>query len=324
MRSVIERANVGEMLDNIIAHAAYSGANEELRAHYGIAQNQIPVELLNLETRAVTPAPTETEANQQPIIPYVFPQSVSTFLGIPQPTVGVGEATFPVLTSELDVKTPAEGVAATETTGAFSADALKPSRLQASFFYNRESAAVFAGIDTALRENLSAGLSDGLDEQIIAGTNGLLTGTNLANHNVSALSDYNDYLAEFGYARVDGRYASGTRDLRIVMGSGTYTHAATVFRTAGQDGSVLDRLTAVTSGVRVSAHVPIVASNKQNAVIRLGQNRDMVAPIWEGITIIPDEITKAAKGQIVITAIMLHAVKILRAGGFHKQQSQHA
>ena len=35
-------------------------------------------------------------------------------------------------------------------------------------------------MDSSLRMNLSDALSDGLDAQIIAGTNGLLTGTNLA------------------------------------------------------------------------------------------------------------------------------------------------
>ena len=50
----------------------------------------------------------------------------------------------------------------------------------------------------------------------------------------------------------------------------------------------------------------------------------MVAPIWEGVTIIPDEVTKAASGQIVITAVMLYAVKLLRADGFYKQETQHA
>ena len=55
--------------------------------------------------------------------------------------------------------------------------------------------------------------------------------------------------------------------------------------------------------------------NKQNAVIRLGMRQDMVAPIWQGITLIPDEVTLASKnGQIQLTAVMLHAVKLLRAG----------
>ena len=32
---------------------------------------------------------------------------------------------------------------------------------------------------------------------------------------------------------------------------------------------------------------------------------------------------KAANGQIVITAVMLHAVKIVRESGFYKIQTQH-
>ena len=74
----------------------------------------------------------------------------------------------------------------------------------------------------------------------------------------------------------------------------------------------------------MSAHVPGVSGNKQNAVVRLGMRADAVAPVWEGVTIIPDEVTKAADGEIVLTAVMLYAFKILRKGGFHKQQSQHA
>ena len=86
----------------------------------------------------------------------------------------------------------------------------------------------------------------------------------------------------------------------------------------------LDRLTEITGGVRVSAHVPAVASNRQNALIRLGNRPDMVAPVWGQVTLIPDEVTKADRGQIQLTAVLMHAVKILRAGGFYKQQSQHA
>ena len=44
-------------------------------------------------------------------------------------------------------------------------------------------------------------------------------------------------------------------------------------------------------------------------MIRLGSRRDMVAAIWEGVTLIPDEITLAGAGQIKVTAVMLHAVK---------------
>ena len=80
----------------------------------------------------------------------------------------------------------------------------------------------------------------------------------------------------------------------------------------------------ILGGVKVSAHVPAVSGNKQNAVIRLGMRRDMVAPIWANIALIPDEVTKAGAGQIVLTAVMLSAQKILRSAGFYKQESQHA
>ena len=55
------------------------------------------------------------------------------------------------------------------------------------------------------------GLSDGLDKEIVAGTNGLLTATNLANHNRTSVSDYDHYMDEFLYGRIDGRYASGVQ-----------------------------------------------------------------------------------------------------------------
>ena len=165
-----------------------------------------------LETRAVTPAPGEVDKNMGSILPYVFPMSAATFLDVAMPSVGVGEAIYPVLTSTLAVRTPAENAEAEETTGAFSTEVLSPSRLQASFFYSREDRARFAGMDAALRENLSMGLSDGLDDQILSGTNGLFTGTVLANHNVTTATTYDLYLSQLVYDRIDGRYASGSDD----------------------------------------------------------------------------------------------------------------
>ena len=50
--------------------------------------------------------------------------------------------------------------------------------------------------------------------------------------------------------------------------------------------------------------------------------RDMVCPMWEGVSLIYDEITGQTKGEINITAVLLFTTKILRAGGFWKQESQ--
>ena len=333
-RALLDTANVGEILDNTISKRSTDGANAEVQQHYGLGANVIPLAMLanipdddSLETRAVTPAPGDVGATQASIIPYVFPQAAATYLGVDMPTVGVGEQTYPVLTKQLDVRTPAENAEAAETTGAFSADVLTPSRIQAAFFYSREDRARFAGMDASLRENLSMGLADGLDQQVINGPNGLAHSTNLANHNVTAVTDYALYRSQLMAGRVDGRYASTYDNIRILMGPETYAHADSVWRgsNTNNDVSALDVLMDRTAGVRVSAHIPDADSNdRQNAIVRLGMNRDMVAPIWEGIELIPDEITKAASGQIIVTAYMLHAVAILRSAGWHKQQTQHS
>ena len=325
-RELSDQSDLARIYTAVIEHRQVDGRERELQTELGLSANNVPLSMLRTpEQRAVTPAPGNVGQNQAPIIPYVFPQSVAAFLGVDMPTVGVGEAVFPVLTKELDVRTPAESGAATETTGAFSAEVLSPARLQASFFYSREDRARFAGMDASLRQNLSAGLSDGLDAQVVMGGEGLLDGTNLPNHNVTAVTSYALYRSQLGYGRVDGRYAAGIGDLRLVMGAATYGHAAGVFRSnnAG-DRAALEDLMAATGGVRVSAHVPAVASNRQNVIVRRGMARDMVVPLWEGISLIPDEITGAKKGEISVTAVMLHAVKIIRSAGFYKQQTQHA
>ena len=324
LAALIADAKVGNVFEAVIEHRTTDGREAELQTHFGLAANSIPLAML-IEHRAVTPAPSSVSQTQAEIVPGVFPMSCAAFLGVDMPTVPVGEAVYPVLTTNATVNTPIENAASADTTGSFSADVLSPSRLQAAFFYSREDRARFRGMSEALRINLSDALSDALDRQILVGANGLLTGTNLPNHNASAVTSYAGYRANFAYGRVDGTYASTVGDVRSVVGSGTYAHASGVFRsTNAGDRAALEDIMSVTAGVKVSAHVPAVASNKQNAVIRLGSRRDAVAPIWEGVTLIPDEITKAANGQIVVTAVMLHAVKILRQAGFYKQQTQHA
>ena len=323
---LVESANIGELYEAVLGGAQVDGAMRELQQHHGLQANMVPLRMLTEaghEERAVTPAPSDVGQTQRPIIPYVFPQAAAAFLGIPQPSVPVGEAVYPAVTSVLSVGTPAENAAQTETTGGFSADVLTPSRLQASFFYSIEDRARFAGMDQALRRNLSDGLSDSLDKQIMAGTEGLLTGTKLPNNNVSAVTTFALYRSGV-FSAIDGRYASRAGDLRIVCGTSTYQHMAGQYKATESDVSALDTLDRVTGGVMVSAHVPAVASNKQNMVIRKGMAMDAVAPIWEGITLLPDTVTKAANGQVVITGVMLHAVKILRQDGFRKQQTQHA
>ena len=328
---LLTRANIGEIFDASFTHKPLTGATGELQTHLGMDMNQVPLALLQrqqpedgrLETRAVTPAPGDVGTDQGAILTYVFPSAAASFLGVNQPSVGVGENVYPIMTNAPSVGTPAENAAQAETTGAFTTNTLSPRRLQSSYFYSREDRSRFAGMAEALRESLSMGLSDGLDDQILSGTNGFFTGTNLSNNNVTAETTFELFMSQFAYARVDGRYASNASEIFTVMGATSYAHAGATYRNTTVDRNALERLQDVTGGVRVSSHVPAEANNRQNAVMRVGMHgQAAVAPIWDGIQLIPDEITKAANGQIVITAVMLYNFTILRTDDFHKQQIQ--
>ncbi len=327
LRELESRASLGAIFDSVVNGRSPDGPEAELQAHYGIGENQIPLSLIRPpaveEHRAITPAPTDVGASQAPIIPAVFPGSVAAFLGVDMPSVPVGDAVYPVLTSRATVGGPhTDSTEVGETTGAFTADVLSPARLQASFSYRRTDAARFRGMSEALRQNLNDALSDALDAQVIAGANGLLGAGVLTANDASAVATFATYRSELAYSRIDGRFASVAGDIRAVMGSAVYAHAATTYRGNTADDSALDSLMRVSGGVRVSAHVPAVVSGKQNVIVRRGARRDMVCPIWESTTLIRDEVTGAKKGEIVLTAILLHATKLLRADGFRKQEIQ--
>ena len=326
--ALLGRGNVGRILSAFVEHRSVDGAESELQQHHGLQSNQIPLDMLRapVEHRAVTTGPTNVGTTEQPAIMPVFASGVGAFLGASRPTVPSGTVAYPVLDQRPDVGGPHDdSTAVEETTGSFSSELLTPGRVQASYFYRRIDAARFPVIDLALRQALNGGLEEKLDQELIAGTEGLLTGANLANHAAAAVTSFALYMSQFGHARVDGRYASALADVRAVVGSGTYAHAGNQYRSNNADYSALDALDRKTGGVRVSAHVPAVASNKQNAVVRLGQHdRAVLQVLWDGVTIVPDEITKVKTGEVAITAILLVATKILRAESFHKQETQHA
>ena len=186
-------------------------------------------------------------------------------------------------------------------TGTFSADVLSPSRLQASFFYSREDRARFAMLDSSLRENLSVGLQAGYDKAIISGPNGLLgaSGLTVRAGDAGTTATFATYRGlVYDSQTVDGRYASMANDIRLVVGPATYAHCASIYRSNNADDSALDSLMRVSGGIRVSSHVPDPSSNDQGrwSSAKAVGRRNMTAPIWMGLDIIFDEITKADTG----------------------------
>ena len=329
-RAVLARSNVGRIMAAFVEHRQTDGSEAELQQARGLATNQIPLDLLRLpavETRAVTTGPTNVGSQEQPVILPVFASGIGAFIGADRPTVDAGTVAYPILDQRPTVGGPhTDSTEVAETDGSFSSDLLTPSRIQASYFYRRIDQARFSSLDQSLRQALNGGLEEKLDYELLTGAAGLLAGANLAAHAAAAtVTAFADYVSEFGHARVDGRYAGALADVRTVMGSATYAHAGNAYRSTNADYSALDALDRKTGGVRVSAHVAAVAANKQQALIRLGSHdRAIVQVLWDGVTLIPDEISKAKAGEIAITAVLLSATKILRSASFYKNEVRHA
>ena len=318
LRSLIDGSNAGDIFAAAVDHGAPEGRTAELQQHFKLAQNAVPLVLL-VEERAVATVPAGAESTTAPTVLPVFARGDAAFLGVRMPTVGVGDAVFPVLTTRPTVGGPHkadQSVAVTD--GTFTASSLSPGRLQASFEYRRSDAARFGSLDSSLRSALSEGLSEALDKEVID-----QIVSDVGRTDATAENTFATYRSQLVYGRLDGRYAKMESDIRVLMGSATAVHASGEYRGNNADDSAIDSLRRISGGVRVSAHVAAVSGNKQDVIVRRGSGDDAVAALWAGVTLIPDEVTAAKTGKIILTAVLMAAFKVTRTDGFARIQSQH-
>ena len=322
LRELIGQASIGEIVTNALRNKATSGAERELQDHYGLSGNEVPLELLRapVEERAVTTAPGDVGAQQAEITQPVFADGDAAFLGARETMLQSGDAVFPVLSTRPTIRGPFKASeSAGDTTGTFTADVLEPSRIQAAFSYRRTDAVRFAGMDQALRMALSSGLREGLDKELVD-----QIVVDVARTNAGAVDTFASYRSRFVYALVDGRFANTEPDIRLLVGSATLADAAVLYRGNNADDSAVDSLRRITGGLRVSPNIASVSGNKQDVIVRKGLRDDVHVGLWPGVEIIDDQVTKAATGEVVLTAVLLAAWKVTRAAGFARIQSQHA
>lgn len=318
MAAVASQPVVGDFFSNLFEKRPHEGALAELQSHYGLSRNELPLDVLR-PSMAVTPAPDDTGRTQQPTLQPVFAMGEAAYLSVAMPTVESGDAVFPVLTTRPAVGGPfKDSTAVAETTGAFSAEVLQPERIQASFFYRRTDATRFPMMDSDLRSALAMGLSEATDKEVIDQIVADVTRTA-----ATAADTYDSYRKRLIYDRIDGRFARMETDLRMLVGHETLADMAPLHRGDQGDVSVVENIRRLSGGLRVSPHIAVVASNKQDVIIRRGMRRDMVCPLWRNVEIIFDEVTKAATGEIVLTAFLQFAKKVIRADGFARVEAQH-
>ena len=67
------------------------------------------------------------------------------------------------------------------------------------------------------------------------------------------------------------------------------------------------------------------AATNKNCLIRLGMERGAaVQPMWQGVSLLVDEFSRSAYGEIIVHAILLANFAITRKAQWFKNQTQHA
>ena len=318
LQLLTERASVGDVFASLVERRDTTGETAELQSHCGLQGNEMPLSMLRgVEKRAVTTTAANTQINEQPVIVPVFALGDTNFMNVAQETVEPGAAVWPVLSVRPSVAGPFSGSdSAAETNGTFGADLLSPQRLSASYRYRQSDAVRFRGMSEGLRQALNQGLSESIDAQTVAQIVSDVTRT--ARTSTSNFAHYKSTLT----SSVDGRFAGMESDVKMLIGTPTLIHGETLYKSSESPESAIDLLRRAGGGVKVSAFVPGVSSNRQDILVRKGARMDAVAALWDRVTI-DDNVTKAQTGEVVLTAVLYAAFKVVRTDGFARLQVQH-
>ena len=337
-RQLEGRAEMRNAFRAVMDGKPLAGAEKELQEHRGLGGNDIPWDMVaprpvaRTEDRAdaVSAAPANSHLQQHGIIGRVFARSATMTLGVAMPGVPIGQQNYPTVTTTDTASILAKDAAEGDTADAgISAHVVSPVRLQRSYLFRREDRAVLAGLEEALRSDLSMAVSDLLDAQVLAGdgTTGAQFDGFLASSANGGLADRSDtpgratfILAAGEAARgIDGKYAGSLSECAVVLGDDTARDLASKFQTNDSD-SALAYMGRTTQKTMASANIPAIAATFQEGVLaRMGAaGANAVCPIWDSMFMVRDEISGRKSGQISITVGMLAGFDILRADGFDR------
>ena len=337
-RQLESKAELRQAFRAVMSGAALSGAEKELQEHRGLSGSAFPWDLVapravrRTEDRvdAVSAAPANSHLEQHGILGRVFARSATMALHVAMPSVGVGQQNYPVVTTTDKAKILAKDGTEGDTADAgITAHVISPARLQRSYLFRREDQAVLAGLEEALRADLSGAISDLLDAQVLAGdgTTGAQFAGFLATAANGGLPDRSDSPARVTFALaagetargIDGKFAGKLGECAVVVGDDTARDLASKFQNNDSE-SALAYLMRTTMGSMASANIPDVAATFQEGILaRTGAaGANAVCPVWDGLFMVRDEISGRKSGQISLTVGMLAGFDILRAAGFER------
>lgn len=316
---VKQRASLGDYWNAVVQGRSLDGAAAELNKELGLASNQVPWEMFEVQERAAT---TTTQNDgptmQRPILSRLFARDVFDALGIRLDSVPAGETEYVLLTGGQSPAQKSEGATAPAAVAStFQTETLKPKRLSAQIEFSRELLASVAGIEAVLRNDLLASMRDQMNVQVLTG-NGTSPNVSGLFQNLtkptypSSVATWEDFVKSPS-AAVDGIHASMSSEIGIVLSPEAYQVMSGLFHN-GSGESAATALSRVARSVVVNAHIPKAtttggAGNRQGSSEAIfsasGIPGAHVGAIWQGVSLITDELTLADKGQIRVHAYAL-------------------
>ena len=337
------KATVGGFLLARMQGRMPTGELAEYAAACGV-RDGIPIDIFEkdrpVEHRAdaATGVPaTGTGATLAPIQPYVFARSIAPQLGIAMPTVESGAYSEATISTALTAGPKAKGVKADSTAAVLTPTTATPRRISARLTLNIEDLAAIgqANFESALRQNLTMGLSNEYDVQCITG-DGVAPNINGLVNQLTDPSDPGD-VATFDLLlkafsdQIDGLWASTLADIALITNPAVYKRSATLFRDTSTDlgsTSFADYAAKFTGGWSCNSRMPATKVNIARAIVyrRGGQMLDggmggdgaMMGeairtashPVWANLTI-DDIYSDSGSGQRHVTMHLLVGSKVL-------------
>ncbi len=329
---LIERAEIRNYLVSAAQGNPVDGVEKELRqAILGddADETNMPIDiLLPLETRAdvSSDVAASIQHHQQNIIGRLFAETAGAYLGVQRPSVGIGETHYYALTGGTIGDVRSDSVAIDAAAATFTTKSVAPVRLTARYLFGLETTARIRGFEEALRADIRAVLGDKLDNLALNGQAAVADVSPLIEGIIRQLTDptdptteatWNDYLSLYP-TRVDGKTSMDGSNVRLLVNPETYKHAHGLqIATSGE----LLRRELPSGRFRASANMPLTASTIATLLSYTASARTgFVQPVWRGIQLIRDVYSKAAEGQVALTAIMLSGAAMVDASQYRRHE----
>ena len=245
------RVSLGRWIGKILERTNLDGAEAELASELGTQFGRVPFEAFErfapVEMRAdtFTTAPTTVARTMDAHTPLVFSESIAPYLGVQTKSITSGTLAEPRVTadggSSVSSAAPGDVVDAVGVT----VDVLTTNmhRITTRIGWRWEDRKL-TGIDEwdqMLAQTARNRLSNALDNYLLTGlasgnTNkdpqGLLAAIGSAPTDPSSAADWDDYVGLYSGA-VDGRYAGGVDDVRIMLSHHAIAAAENIYKISG-------------------------------------------------------------------------------------------